>query len=108
MLQGAVSYGRRATLSNTQTDARSKQDMLCQSTTVNVYPQDSHLALNHAVEVIGKVDGNLAVKVQASTDFGLNIGTSITPIVPSPLHPRKYLLSNGSEVESSDFGVTKG
>jgi hypothetical protein len=82
--------------------------MLCQSTTVNVYPQDSHLALNHAVEVIGKVDGNLAVKVQASTDFGLNIGTSTTSIAPSPLHPRKYILPNGSEVKTGDFGVTKG
>jgi replication factor A3 len=26
------------------------------------------------VEIIGKVDGNLNVKVQAATDFGTNIG----------------------------------
>lgn len=38
--------------------------------------QDSHLAVGHAVEVIGKVDQNLAVKVQASTDFGTSVGTS--------------------------------
>jgi hypothetical protein len=37
--------------------------------------QDAHLAVGHAVEVIGKVDGNLAIKVQAATDFGTNIGT---------------------------------
>ncbi len=35
------------------------------------------MAVGHAVEVIGKVDGNLAIKVQAATDFGTNIGTSI-------------------------------
>jgi len=37
--------------------------------------QDSHLAIGHAVEIIGKVDGNLKVKVQAATDFGTGIGT---------------------------------
>lgn len=36
--------------------------------------QDAHLAVGHAVEVIGKVDGNLAIRVQAATDFGTNIG----------------------------------
>jgi replication factor A3 len=34
------------------------------------------LAVGHAVEIIGKVDGNLQVKVQAVTDFGTSIGTS--------------------------------
>ena len=36
--------------------------------------QDAHLAVGHAVEVIGKVDQNLHIKVQAATDFGTNIG----------------------------------
>lgn len=36
--------------------------------------KDAHLTVGHAVEVIGKVDGNLAVKVQAATDFGTNVG----------------------------------
>jgi replication factor A3 len=36
--------------------------------------QDSHLAVGHAVEIIGKVDGNLNIKVQAATDFGTEIG----------------------------------
>ncbi|OCK76976.1 replication factor A protein 3 [Lepidopterella palustris CBS 459.81] len=35
--------------------------------------RDSHLTLNHAVEIIGKVDANLQVKVLASTDFGTDI-----------------------------------
>lgn len=37
--------------------------------------QDSHLAVGHAVEIIGKVDQNLHIKVQAATDFGTEIGT---------------------------------
>ena len=32
--------------------------------------QESHLQLNHAVEIIGKVQNDLSVKVMASTDFG--------------------------------------
>lgn len=30
--------------------------------------------MGHAVELIGKVDGNLAIKVQAATDFGTGVG----------------------------------
>ena len=36
----------------------------------DVTPQDSHLQLNHAVEIIGKVQNDLSVRVMASTDFG--------------------------------------
>lgn len=32
--------------------------------------QDAHLQLNHAVEIIGKVQNDLSVRVMASTDFG--------------------------------------
>ncbi|KAK3059086.1 hypothetical protein LTR09_000652 [Extremus antarcticus] len=32
--------------------------------------RDAHLQLNHAVEIIGKVQNDLSVKVMASTDFG--------------------------------------
>jgi len=40
--------------------------------------QDAHLQLNHAVEIIGKVQNDLSVKVMASTDMGPegNIGMS--------------------------------
>ena len=34
------------------------------------HSQDSHLQLNHAVEIIGKVQNDLSVRVMASTDFG--------------------------------------
>lgn len=30
--------------------------------------------MGHAVEIIGKVDANLAIKVQAATDFGTGVG----------------------------------
>ena len=51
--------------------------------------QDSHLAVGHAVEIIGKVDQNLQVKVQAVTDFGTNIGTCSSPT--SLLYPCRAL-----------------
>ncbi|KNG45484.1 ssdna binding protein ssb3 [Stemphylium lycopersici] len=44
--------------------------------------RDSHLAVGHAVEIIGKVDQNLHVKVQAVTDFGTSIGMCM-PFSPS-------------------------
>jgi replication factor A3 len=43
--------------------------------------QDSHLAVGHAVEIIGKVDQNLHVKVQAATDFGTSVGKSHVTIL---------------------------
>jgi replication factor A3 len=46
--------------------------------------QDSHLAVGHAVEIIGKVDQNLHIKVQAATDFGTNIGMCSIRAVESP------------------------
>ena len=46
--------------------------------------QDSPLAVGHAVEIIGKVDQNLHVKVQAATDFGTNIGMCLP--LPSRIH----------------------
>jgi hypothetical protein len=36
--------------------------------------QDSHLTLNNAVEVVGKVQHDLTVKVFQAMDFGPNIG----------------------------------
>jgi replication factor A3 len=36
--------------------------------------QDSHLQLNHAVEIIGKVQNDLSVRVMASTDLGPESG----------------------------------
>ena len=47
--------------------------------------------LNNAVEIVGKVQGDLSVKVFQATDFGGNIGMSSIfylfscPVGPSPL-----------------------
>ncbi|KAF2269778.1 ssDNA binding protein-like protein Ssb3 [Lojkania enalia] len=45
-----------------------------------VLNRDTHLAVNRFVEIIGKVEGNLHVKVQAATDFGTDIGIDINAI----------------------------
>lgn len=37
--------------------------------------QESHLQLDHAVEVIGQVKPDLSIKVLLSTDFGTNFST---------------------------------
>lgn len=36
--------------------------------------QDCHLALNNAVEVVGKVQQDLSIRVFQATDFGTGIG----------------------------------
>ena len=37
-------------------------------------PQDAHLQLNNAAEIVGKVQQDLSIKVFQATDFGSNIG----------------------------------
>lgn len=44
--------------------------------------QDSHLTLNNAVEVVGKVQQDLSIRVFQATDFGDKIGKSPNPFVP--------------------------
>ena len=41
-------------------------------------PQDAHLQLNNAAEVVGKVQQDLSIKVFQATDFGSTIGMKIT------------------------------
>ncbi|KAJ4329917.1 hypothetical protein N0V87_010461 [Didymella glomerata] len=53
--------------------------------------RDAHLAVGHAVEVIGKVDGNLAIKVQAATDFGTNIDFNAANAVVEATHRHKEI-----------------
>ncbi|KAF2126944.1 ssDNA binding protein-like protein Ssb3 [Dothidotthia symphoricarpi CBS 119687] len=57
--------------------------------------RDAHLALNHAVEIIGKVDGNLHVKVQAATDFGTNIDFTAANAVVDATHRHKEIFYDG-------------
>ncbi|KAK3209643.1 hypothetical protein GRF29_44g289018 [Pseudopithomyces chartarum] len=53
--------------------------------------RDSHLALNHAVEIIGKVDGNLNVKVQAATDWGTNVDFNAAAAVVEATHRHREI-----------------
>ncbi|KAF9739151.1 hypothetical protein PMIN06_002267 [Paraphaeosphaeria minitans] len=53
--------------------------------------RDCHLAVGHAVEVIGKVDGNLHVKVQAATDFGSNIDFNAVQAVVEATHRHREI-----------------
>lgn len=39
--------------------------------------QDSHLTVGNAIEIVGKVNQDLSIKVLQATDMGLNLGTFI-------------------------------
>ena len=40
--------------------------------------QDAHLLMGNAVEIVGKVQPDLSVKVYQAVDFGTNIGTTLS------------------------------
>lgn len=69
------------------------------------------MAVGHAVEVIGKVDGNLSIKVLAAVDLGTNIGAFFPPNFVSPTSlPRRFFLSSQSKLtlsSRSDFNAVK-
>ncbi|KAH0264183.1 hypothetical protein KCU91_g12230, partial [Aureobasidium melanogenum] len=54
---------------------------------INVHlNRESHLTVNHAVEIIGKVQADLSVRVLTSTDFGDNIDFSLADAVVDATH----------------------
>ncbi|KAF1833421.1 replication factor A protein 3 [Decorospora gaudefroyi] len=53
--------------------------------------RDSHLAVGHAVEIIGKVDQNLYIKVQAATDFGTGVDFNAVNAVVEATHRYKEI-----------------
>ncbi|KAH6625121.1 replication factor A protein 3 [Boeremia exigua] len=53
--------------------------------------RDAHLTLNNAVEIIGKVDANLAIKVQAATDFGSGVDFNAANAVVEATHRHKAI-----------------
>lgn len=55
---------------------------LLRARTNKSWSKDSHLALNNAVEVVGKVQQDLSIRVFQATDFGSGIG----------MHSRGYRL----------------
>ncbi|KAF2851729.1 ssDNA binding protein-like protein Ssb3 [Plenodomus tracheiphilus IPT5] len=60
-----------------------------------VLNRDAHLAVGHAVEVIGKVDGNLNVRVQAATDFGTGVDFNAANAVVEATHRYKEIFYDG-------------
>jgi len=48
--------------------------------------RDAHLTVNHAIEVIGKVQNDLSVRVLVSTDFGTGIDFGIADAVVDATH----------------------
>ncbi|KAL8882815.1 MAG: hypothetical protein Q9198_000247 [Flavoplaca austrocitrina] len=49
------------------------------TTNLECVKQDAHLTLNNAVEIIGKVQPDLTIKVFQAMDFGSNIGAFSFP-----------------------------
>ncbi|KAH7068286.1 ssDNA binding protein-like protein Ssb3 [Paraphoma chrysanthemicola] len=60
-----------------------------------ILTRDSHLAVGHAVEIIGKVDQNLHIKVQAATDFGTSIDFNAANAVVEATHRYKEIFYDG-------------
>ncbi|EUC33053.1 hypothetical protein COCVIDRAFT_110532 [Bipolaris victoriae FI3] len=56
-----------------------------------ILTRDSHLTVGHAVEIIGKVDQNLHVKVQAATDFGTGVDFDAANAVVDVTHRYKEI-----------------
>ncbi|KAI4243334.1 MAG: hypothetical protein L6R40_003506 [Gallowayella cf. fulva] len=53
--------------------------------------QDAHLTLNNAVEIIGKVQPDLSVKVFQAMDFGSNIDFNAVEAVVDATHRYKEI-----------------
>ncbi|EUC45612.1 hypothetical protein COCMIDRAFT_95159 [Bipolaris oryzae ATCC 44560] len=61
-----------------------------------ILTRDSHLTVGHAVEIIGKVDQNLHVKVQAATDFGTGVDFDAAMAVVDVTHRYKEIFYDGN------------
>ncbi|KAI9827794.1 MAG: hypothetical protein M1832_004283 [Thelocarpon impressellum] len=60
--------------------------------------QDSHLILNHAFEIVGKVNADLSVKVLAATDFGANLDYSAVAAVVEATHRYKEIFYESGDI----------
>ncbi|MCJ1453927.1 hypothetical protein MMC28_004276 [Mycoblastus sanguinarius] len=65
---------------------------------INVHlNRDAHLQLNNAVEVVGKVQQDLSVKVYQATDFGGNIDFNAVEAVVDATHRYKEIFYEGND-----------
>ncbi|KAI9698754.1 MAG: hypothetical protein M1836_003864 [Candelina mexicana] len=58
---------------------------------------DSHLILNNAIEIIGKVNSDLTVKVLSATDFGNNLDYAAVDSVVEATHRYKEIFYEGTD-----------
>ncbi|KAF6231473.1 hypothetical protein HO173_010225 [Letharia columbiana] len=66
--------------------------------TINVQlNRDAHLQLNNAVEVVGKVQQDLSVKVFQATDFGSNIDFNAVEAVVDATHRYKEIFYDSND-----------
>ncbi|OJD33192.1 replication factor a protein 3 [Diplodia corticola] len=74
------------------TQLRGEQATIDAGGSINLHlNRDSHLTLNNAVEVIGKVNSDLSVRVLTSTDFGSNIDFTAAEAVVDATHRYKEI-----------------
>ncbi|KAI9683945.1 MAG: hypothetical protein M1829_004280 [Trizodia sp. TS-e1964] len=59
--------------------------------------RDNHLTLNNAVEIVGKVNADLTVKVLAATDFGPSIDYAAVEAVVDATHRHKEIFYGDSQ-----------
>ncbi|KAI9837232.1 MAG: hypothetical protein M1819_000306 [Sarea resinae] len=84
--------GQTVRLVGKVTQLRGEQASLDAGGTVVVnLNRDSHLTLNNAVEVVGKVNPDLSIKVLAATDFGNNIDFTAVDAVVDATHRYKEI-----------------
>ncbi|KAF4312941.1 hypothetical protein GTA08_BOTSDO01498 [Botryosphaeria dothidea] len=74
------------------TQLRGEQATIDANGSINLHlNRDSHLNLNNAVEIIGKVNQDLSVRVLTSTDFGSNIDFNAADAVVDATHRYKEI-----------------
>ncbi|CAF9904092.1 MAG: hypothetical protein HETSPECPRED_003355 [Heterodermia speciosa] len=59
--------------------------------------RDSHLALNNAVEVVGKVQQDLSIRVFQATDFGTGIDFKAVDAVVDATHRYKEIFYESND-----------
>ncbi|KZZ92871.1 Replication factor A protein 3 [Moelleriella libera RCEF 2490] len=92
--------GRLVTLVGKVTQLRGDQATLDADGIVTVtLNRDAHLTNGHAVQVIGKVNPDLSIKVLSSRDLGPNVGTC------SPCRGLTPFADGGLWAREADFGL---
>ncbi|KAI9757627.1 MAG: hypothetical protein M1815_000561 [Lichina confinis] len=80
------------------TQLRGEQATIDAAGSVTVFlNRDSHLTLHNAVEIVGKVNPDLSVKVLVATDFGDKLDFNTANAVVDVTHRYKEIFYEGSD-----------